>query len=183
MADNEEYASEQEFESDVEEEEVDEDDDDSLSDGEEVDEDDEENDEEDEDDEEDDDGEENEEEDDNENKKESEEENIDFEHKTEDKQSVYNKLNVIYKDGVIDDPNHKTTPFMTRYEYTNILSARCKMLTHGARPFVQVFEGDNIKDIAKRELKEKKIPFIIQRPIPNGTFEYWRVKDLIPYAE
>ena len=106
---------------------------------------------------------------------------IDFDHKTEDVSSVYSKLNIIYKDGKIEDPNHKTTPFMTRYEYTNIISTRTKMLAHGGRPFVKVYAGDNINDIAMRELKEKKMPFIIQRPIPNGTFEYWRVKDLIPY--
>ena len=28
------------------------------------------------------------------------------------------------------------------------------------------------------ELKEKKIPFIIKRPIPGGGSEYWNVKDL-----
>ena len=106
---------------------------------------------------------------------------IDFDHKTEDVSSVYSKLNIIYKDGKISDPNHKTTPFMTRYEFTNIISTRTKMLAHGARPFVKVYAGDDINDIAMRELKEKKMPFIIQRPIPNGTFEYWRVKDLIPY--
>ena len=25
---------------------------------------------------------------------------------------------------------------------------------------------------------EKKIPYIIKRPIPNGKFEYWNIKDL-----
>ena len=28
------------------------------------------------------------------------------------------------------------------------------------------------------ELKEKKIPFIIQRPLPNGNAEYWALEDL-----
>ena len=32
--------------------------------------------------------------------------------------------------------------------------------------------------IAEMELKEKKIPFIIRRPIPNGGSEYWKVEDL-----
>ena len=40
---------------------------------------------------------------------------------------------------------------------------------------------DNIIDgytIANLELEQKKIPFIIRRPIPNGACEYWKVSDL-----
>jgi len=32
--------------------------------------------------------------------------------------------------------------------------------------------------IALKELDQKKIPFIIQRPLPNGGSEYWRLCDL-----
>ena len=32
--------------------------------------------------------------------------------------------------------------------------------------------------IAERELLEKKIPFIIKRPISNNKFEYWKLEDL-----
>ena len=32
--------------------------------------------------------------------------------------------------------------------------------------------------IALKELEQKKIPFIIQRPLPNGGCEYWRLTDL-----
>ena len=32
--------------------------------------------------------------------------------------------------------------------------------------------------IALKELEQKKIPFIIQRPLPNGKSEYWRLRDL-----
>ena len=35
-----------------------------------------------------------------------------------------------------------------------------------------------IKDLAKLELEEKRIPFIIRRPIANGSSEYWNIKDL-----
>ena len=40
---------------------------------------------------------------------------------------------------------------------------------------------DNIIDgfvIAKMELDEKKLPFIIRRPMPNGSSEYWKLSDL-----
>jgi hypothetical protein len=32
--------------------------------------------------------------------------------------------------------------------------------------------------IALKELEEKRLPFIIQRPLPNGGSEYWRIADL-----
>ena len=32
--------------------------------------------------------------------------------------------------------------------------------------------------IANRELREKKLPFIIQRPMANGKSEYWNINDL-----
>ena len=32
--------------------------------------------------------------------------------------------------------------------------------------------------IALLELEQKKLPFIIKRPFPNGGVEYWNVSDL-----
>ena len=83
------------------------------------------------------------------------------------------------KDNVIIDPLHKTIPVLTRYEKARILGERAKQLNMGAKPFVEV--EDTIIDgyiIALRELEKKVIPFIIQRPLPNGGSEYWRLSDL-----
>ena len=33
-------------------------------------------------------------------------------------------------------------------------------------------------ELPNKELEEKKIPFIIRRPLPNGGSEYWNVSDL-----
>ena len=38
--------------------------------------------------------------------------------------------------------------------------------------------SDSLK-IAENELKEKKIPFIIRRYLPNGDFEDWELNELI----
>lgn len=80
---------------------------------------------------------------------------------------------------IIIDPLHKTLPYLTKYEKARILGQRAKQIETGAKPLVKVPE--NIIDgyvIAELELKEKKIPFIIKRPIPGGAFEYWRLNDL-----
>lgn len=80
---------------------------------------------------------------------------------------------------IIIDDLHKTIPFLTKYEKARILGQRAKQIDSGASPFVKV--PDNIIDgyiIAEIELQEKKIPFIIRRPIPGGGSEYWNLKDL-----
>ena len=80
---------------------------------------------------------------------------------------------------IIIDNLHKTLPFLTKYETARILGQRAKQLNSGAKPFVKI--PPNVIDgyeIAKLELEEKKIPFIIKRPIPDGTCEYWNVSDL-----
>ena len=91
------------------------------------------------------------------------------------------KLSVVTKnnDGIIIDPLHKTIPYLTKYEKARILGQRAKQIETGAKPLVRVPEF--IVDsyiIAELELKEKKIPFIIRRPIPGGGCEYWRLSDL-----
>jgi len=82
-------------------------------------------------------------------------------------------------DGIIIDPLHRTIPVLTKYERARILGQRSKQIETGAKPLVKVPE--TIVDayiIAELELKEKKIPFIIRRPIPGGASEYWNLKDL-----
>ena len=90
-------------------------------------------------------------------------------------------LSRIFRDvhGTIIDPLHKTLPFITRYEKARILGERAKQLNSGASPFVEV--DPSIIDgylIALKEYEEKKIPFIVKRPLPNGGCEYWRFQDL-----
>ena len=90
-------------------------------------------------------------------------------------------LSTIVRDaeGNIIDPFHKTTSILSRYERARILGERAKQINEGAQSFIEVDES--IIDgylIAEKELEQKKIPFIIQRPLPNGGSEYWRIRDL-----
>jgi len=88
--------------------------------------------------------------------------------------------NIVRDDsGIIIDPFHKTIPFVSRYEKARILGERAKQINAGAEPFIEV-EPSMIDGylIALKEFEEKKIPFIVQRPLPSGGCEYWRLKDL-----
>ena len=91
------------------------------------------------------------------------------------------KLATVVRDStnIIIDPLHKTIPYLTKYERARILGQRAKQIETGARPLVKLPE--NVIDsyvIAELELQQKRIPFIIRRPIPNGSCEYWNLKDL-----
>jgi len=91
------------------------------------------------------------------------------------------KFTVVVKDknNNIIDPLHKTVPFLTKYERTRVIGQRAKQIEYGSKPFISI--PDNVIDvnlIAELELQQQKIPFIIRRPIPGGSFEYWNLKDL-----
>jgi DNA-directed RNA polymerase I, II, and III subunit RPABC2 len=78
------------------------------------------------------------------------------------------------------DANHTSPPFLTVYERTKILGTRTNQLAEGARPFVTVPEYmTQPLEIAKLELEQRRLPFIVKRPMPDGTFEYWRLSDLM----
>jgi DNA-directed RNA polymerase subunit K/omega len=81
---------------------------------------------------------------------------------------------------VMNDANHKTYPFLTQYEKTKILSLRASQLAHNSRPFIEVpAHVTDVHEIARLELDAKRIPYIIKRPLPDRTFEYWRLQDLV----
>jgi DNA-directed RNA polymerase I, II, and III subunit RPABC2 len=82
-------------------------------------------------------------------------------------------------DGRIIDALHRTIPILTKYERTRILGQRAAQLNSGAQPLVPVPTGVlQGHVIAGLELKAKKLPFIIRRPLPNRGSEYWHVSDL-----
>ena len=102
-------------------------------------------------------------------------------------ESLINNYDEIYnlakvqrnKENIIIDNLHKTIPILTKYEKTKILGLRAKQLNNGAVPYVKL--NSNVIDgylIALKELEQKKIPFIIRRPLPSGASEYWHLQDL-----
>lgn len=89
-------------------------------------------------------------------------------------------LQVVPPGGSKADSNHRTYPFLTNFERTKIIGLRANQISKGSAPFIPVPPHiTDVRDIARLELEQKRLPFIIKRPLPNGTFEYWRLCDLL----
>jgi DNA-directed RNA polymerase I, II, and III subunit RPABC2 len=83
------------------------------------------------------------------------------------------------QDGQIVDNFHKTLPFVSKFEKARILGVRAKQINCGAAVMIDVPE--HVIDgytVAMMEYEQKKIPFIVKRPLPNGAVEYWKFADL-----
>ena len=78
------------------------------------------------------------------------------------------------------DTKHRSVPFLTQFEKTKILGFRTNQLSQGARPYIAVPPHvTELRDIARLELEARRLPIIIKRPMPDGTFEKWRLSDLL----
>jgi len=78
------------------------------------------------------------------------------------------------------DANHRSQPWISQYERTKILGFRANQLAQGAMPYVPVPKHIvNTIEIARLELKERRLPFIISRMMPDGNFEFWRLSDMM----
>jgi DNA-directed RNA polymerase I, II, and III subunit RPABC2 len=78
------------------------------------------------------------------------------------------------------DPNHRSQPWLSQYERTKILGFRANQLAQGAIPYITPpAHIVNTIDIARLELKERRLPFIISRVMPDGNYEFWRLSDLM----
>jgi DNA-directed RNA polymerase subunit K/omega len=83
-------------------------------------------------------------------------------------------------EGIIVDENHTTYPILSKYEKTKVIGLRVAQLNKGAHPYVELKHSTLLDNslIAEKELKEKRLPFILMRPLFNGKSEYWNVNDL-----
>ena len=71
-----------------------------------------------------------------------------------------------------------TKPVLTKYERVRILGERAKQISLGAKPMLLGIENMNPKDIARLELERGVMPLIIEKPLPDGTVDQWRVSEL-----
>jgi DNA-directed RNA polymerase subunit K/omega len=75
---------------------------------------------------------------------------------------------------------HITPPVLWKYERAAVLARRAQELMQGARPMVDVGSKETPYQIAKRELESgAPLPYLIQRQLPDGTVDLWRLADLV----
>lgn len=88
-------------------------------------------------------------------------------------------INEFYKTYDESKKNFKTSPILTKYEKTRIISERVQQLSNGGTPFISNPESySTVYDIALQELNMKKLPFIIKRTISGNNYELWKLEDL-----
>merc|ERR1712083_230794 len=72
-----------------------------------------------------------------------------------------------------------TTPYLTKYERARVLGTRALQIAMCAPVMVELEGETDPLLIAMKELKLRKIPMIVRRYMPDGSFEDWRVDELI----
>lgn len=94
---------------------------------------------------------------------------------------IVDTLSALHKSS---DEKNLSRPFLTKYEFNQIIGLRTMHLSKGAVPLVDLPEDFTIKSnmdlrqVALQEIKESKLPYIVKRKMPNGKLEYWRLVDL-----
>jgi len=74
-----------------------------------------------------------------------------------------------------------TTPYLTKYERARILGTRALQISMNAPVLVPLDGETDALQIAIKELSQRKIPLIIRRYLPDGSFEDWKVTELETY--
>ncbi|GAA5908046.1 hypothetical protein JCM6882_000210 [Rhodosporidiobolus microsporus] len=73
-----------------------------------------------------------------------------------------------------------TTPYMTKYERARILGTRALQISMNAPVMVPLTQGESDPlVIAQMELAARKIPLVVRRFLPDGSFEDWMVSELL----
>ena len=81
------------------------------------------------------------------------------------------------------DKEKISKPIMTKYEFDQVVSLRANQLALGANAYVDISDlkiksNMELRKIALKELTDGRLPYIIKRPLPNGKYEYYRIRDL-----
>lgn len=71
-----------------------------------------------------------------------------------------------------------TVPTLTKYERARLLGTRALQISMNA-PVLVTLEGETDPlTIAQKELRERRIPLIIRRVLPDNTYEDWHIHEL-----
>lgn len=72
-----------------------------------------------------------------------------------------------------------TTKYLTKYERARVLGTRALQISMNAPVMVDLDGETDPLRIAEKELRERKIPIVIRRYLPDGSHEDWAVDELI----
>lgn len=76
-----------------------------------------------------------------------------------------------------DFSKNKSRAVITQYEKALMIGKRATQIERGCHPNVKVLPGQTPIHIAEEELRQRKIPFIIERTIGSAR-EYWKPIDM-----
>ena len=99
---------------------------------------------------------------------------------------------ITYKANVVEDvlkvmehlnDTKISKPIMTIYEFDKIIALRTQQIASGAPLFINDMTTDiksnmELRQIALKELTEGRLPFMVERKLPNNKKEYYRIRDL-----
>jgi len=81
----------------------------------------------------------------------------------------------------IEVKDKQTDNYITNYEKVRILGIRTQQILKGAKVMLKYDKINKLSayDLAIYELDNKTTPLIIKRPLPNNTYELWKISDLL----
>ena len=79
----------------------------------------------------------------------------------------------------VPDEDRITSRFMTKYERARILGSRALQISKNAPLMVDPGEESDPYKLAEMELDKRKVPFIVRRYLPDGSYEDWKVSELL----
>eukprot|EP00798_Chlamydomonas_sp_ICE-L_P009113 gene9113-16235_t len=89
--------------------------------------------------------------------------------------------------GQYNPGNNISMPIVTKYELAKILGLRMEQLYRNAPTLIDIKELDltnlvnheKFLKIASEEIRQRVIPFMVVRNLPNGKKEYFKMIDMV----
>ncbi|XP_047510831.1 DNA-directed RNA polymerases I, II, and III subunit RPABC2 [Pieris napi] len=81
--------------------------------------------------------------------------------------------------GGVEKSKRITTRYMTKYERARVLGTRALQIAMCAPVMVELEGETDPLQIAMKELKQRKIPIVIRRYLPDHSYEDWSIDELI----